>query len=31
MQILLSPRQDTADVLTPEQIESARRNLPFHP
>jgi hypothetical protein len=30
MQILLSTQQPT-DVLTPNQIEQARRSLPFHP
>ena len=31
MQILLSTQQQTTDVLTPDQIETVRRNLPFHP
>ncbi|PSB30066.1 hypothetical protein [Stenomitos frigidus] len=31
MQILMSTQQQATDVLTPDQIETVRRNLPFHP
>lgn len=31
MQILMSTRQQAPTVLTPDQIETMRRKLPFHP